>query len=118
MSKHALLLAVASFASLASCIPPDKVPPPNFRPNPPYPPTPVPPYGENGDISPPPPTPDPDPVLPPTPGTYPVAKATANPDEVISPFPPYNVIDISGPPRFKSGQLARDPSNQKIFRVP
>ena len=46
---------------------------------------------------------------------HPVAKATANPDQVLSPYPPYNVIDVAG---FKSGQLARDPSNGKIFRIP
>ena len=47
---------------------------------------------------------------------YPTAERTENPDRVISPFGPnYNVIDVSG---FRSGQLARDPSNQKIFRVP
>lgn len=46
---------------------------------------------------------------------YPMAERTANPNQVISPFAPYNVIDVEG---FKSGQLARDPSNQQIFRVP
>lgn len=47
---------------------------------------------------------------------YPYAKRTSNPNQVISPFGPnYNVIDVAG---FKSGQLARDPSNGKIFRVP
>ncbi len=47
---------------------------------------------------------------------YPTAERTNNPDRVISPYGPnYNVIDVAG---FKSGQLARDPSNQKIFRVP
>lgn len=46
---------------------------------------------------------------------YPTAQRTANPDQVLSPYEPYNVIDVAG---FKSGQLARDPSNQKIFRIP
>lgn len=47
---------------------------------------------------------------------YPVAERTDNPNRVISPYGPnYNVIDVTG---FKSGQLARDPSNQKIFVVP
>jgi hypothetical protein len=46
---------------------------------------------------------------------YPEAKRTANPNQVISPYAPYNVIDVEG---FKSGQLAKDPSNGKIFRVP
>ncbi len=44
-----------------------------------------------------------------------VAKRTDNPDRVISPYLPYNVIDVEG---FRSGQLARDPSNGKIFRIP
>jgi len=47
---------------------------------------------------------------------YPVAERTAKPNQVISPYgPKYNVIDVTG---FRSGQLARDPSNGKIFRVP
>ena len=46
---------------------------------------------------------------------YPTAQTTANPNQVLSPYAPYNVIDVEG---FKSGQLAKDPSNQKIFRVP
>jgi len=49
------------------------------------------------------------------PGSYPYAEKTSNADQVISPYPPYNVIDVAG---FRSGQLARDPSNQKIFRIP
>jgi hypothetical protein len=60
--------------------------------------------------------PDPDAAPQPIPRQdYPVAKRTANPNEVISPFAPYNVIDVEG---FKSGQLAKDPSNKKIFRIP
>lgn len=55
----------------------------------------------------------------PAPGVkYPTATVTANPDQVLSPYKPYSVIDISGPPRFKSGQLARDPVNRKIFKIP
>lgn len=46
---------------------------------------------------------------------YPVAERTAKPNEVISPYAPYNVIDVS---EMRSGQLARDPSNRKIFQVP
>jgi hypothetical protein len=56
--------------------------------------------------------PQPDPVRP---GDYPLARRTANPNQVISPYEPYNVIDVEG---FKSGELARDPSNKKIFRIP
>lgn len=60
--------------------------------------------------------PDPDATPAPIPKQdYPVAKRTGNPNEVISPFAPYNVIDVEG---FKSGQLAKDPSNKKIFRIP
>jgi hypothetical protein len=58
----------------------------------------------------PPPAPEPAPRP-----TYPEAKRTANPNQVISPYAPYNVIDVEG---FKSGALAKDPSNGKIFRVP
>ena len=60
--------------------------------------------------------PDPDAAPQPVPRQDPpVAKRTANPNEVISPFAPYNVNNVEG---FKSGQLAKDPSNKKIFRVP
>ncbi len=55
--------------------------------------------------------PEPEPVR----GEYPLARRTANPDQVISPYEPFNVIDVTG---FSSGQLARDPSNKKIFRIP
>ncbi|TAG08515.1 MAG: hypothetical protein EAZ42_10400 [Verrucomicrobia bacterium] len=48
-------------------------------------------------------------------GGYPMATRTANPNQVLSPYEPFNVIDVEG---FRSGQLARDPSNQKIFRIP
>lgn len=46
---------------------------------------------------------------------YPYARKTNNPNQVVSPYAPYNVIDVEG---FKSGQPAKDPSNGKIFRVP
>lgn len=46
---------------------------------------------------------------------YPLAERTENPNQVLSPYAPYNTIDITG---FKPGALARDPSNQQIFRVP
>ncbi|MBG7607038.1 MAG: hypothetical protein IZT59_03275 [Verrucomicrobia bacterium] len=51
----------------------------------------------------------------PTRDQYPVAERTDNRDRVISPYSPYNVIDVEG---FRSGQLAKDPSNGKIFRIP
>lgn len=52
---------------------------------------------------------------PPTRDQYPVAQRTSNPNHVISPYSPYNVINVEG---FRSGQLAKDPSNQKVFRIP
>ena len=106
--------ATAAALILASCAPPP-VPPPRFTPNPPYPPQPVDPYGQTTDPAAPAPTPD-SPTPPPSrPGEYPTARSTADPNQVISPYEPFNVIDVEG---FSSGQLARDPSNQKIFRVP
>lgn len=57
----------------------------------------------------------PNPEPPRTRDTYPTAERTANPYQVLSPYKPYNVIDVEG---FRSGQLAKDPSNGKIFRVP
>jgi hypothetical protein len=60
----------------------------------------------------------PEPAPPPKPQgkkEYPVAEPTEKPGMVISPYSPYNVIDVEG---FKSGDLAKDPSNGKIFRVP
>ena len=59
-------------------------------------------------------------VPPPTPPVpsrdqYPIAERTDNPNRVLSPYAPYNVIDVQG---FRSGQLAKDPSNGKIFRIP
>ena len=112
MSKPSLSITAACFAGLVSCMPPLPVPPPRFQPNPPFAPESVSPYDSQADIA---RTPPP-PVQPPTAtGGYPIAQRTANPDQVLSPYEPYNVIDVAG---FKSGQLARDPSNQKIFRIP
>ena len=54
-------------------------------------------------------------VRPPTQDEHPVAQRTANPNHVISPYSPFNVINVEG---FRSGQLAKDPSNGKIFRIP
>ncbi len=118
MPKLPLILAAATLAGLASCTPPPPPPPPRFQPNPPYPPVPVDPYGSQNNSSTQPPTDppvNPPPAPGPTIGGYPTATRTANPDQVLSPYEPFNVIDVAG---FKSGQLARDPSNQKIFRVP
>jgi hypothetical protein len=113
MSKSIpLVTAAAAALFLAACIPPPNVPPPRFKPNPPYPPEQVDASGETSgeslDSAPP-------SEVPTRPGDYPTARKTANPNEVTSPYDPYNVIDVEG---FHPGQLARDPSNQKIFRVP
>lgn len=81
-------------------------------------------YGDEGDTGggnrndgnvPPPPPPTTTPGTPPR-TTYPMAERTSNPNHVLSPYgPDHNVIDVS---EFKSGDLAKDPSNGKIFRVP
>lgn len=127
--------ALVSLTGLVSCFSPYDpydAPPPNFHPNPPYPPQrvnpgdgqsyspdpyanqPLPPaYGAGSSTAP--GTPPPTRPTPPAAGSYPTATRTANPNQVLSPYEPYNVIDVEG---FKSGQLARDPSNQKIFRIP
>ena len=111
-------ISAAAIVLLASCVPPPQAPPPYFKPNPPYPPEPTNPYGddstseqpreddqsnENGQPA------------PTRPGEYPTAKPTANANEVTSPYEPYEIINVEG---FQSGQLARDPRNKKIFRVP
>lgn len=125
MSKTTLTAAAAAAIILAACSPPPPVPPPRFTPNPPFPPVPVDPYGQSLnqstdaygqpiDVAPPPTAPTPPAALT-RPGEYPVARPTAKPGEVISPYEPFNIIDVTG---FTSGQLARDPSNKKIFRVP
>lgn len=46
---------------------------------------------------------------------YPVAQRTSDPNEVLSPYPPHGRINVEG---FQPGDLARDPTNQKIFRIP
>lgn len=118
MSNLTLPAAALCLCSLVGCILPPP-PPARFRPNPPFPPTPVDPYDNLTEPTPIQPfNPEPAPAPAPTPpgiGGYPTATRTANPNEVLSPYEPFNVIDVEG---FKSGQLARDPSNQKIFRIP
>ncbi len=113
MTQLALTLA-AVLAGLASCVPPP-TPPPRFRPRPPFPPVPVDAYDESYDQSPPPAPQAPEPPPPTATGGYPTATRTENPDQVLSPYAPYNVIDVAGYP---SGKLVKDPSNLKIFRVP
>jgi hypothetical protein len=72
------------------------------------------PYGQANEPNPPGAAPS-APAAPSRPGEYPTAQRTAKANQVISPYEPYNIIDVEG---FASGQLARDPSNKKIFRVP
>jgi len=127
MSKLLFPIAAASLAGLASCFPPLDMPPSHYRRDRLDRPERVRPYddlserNDRNDISPPPYQPQPYPSQPApsrppaSTGGYPTAERTANPDQVLSPYEPYNVIDVAG---FKSGQLARDPSNQKIFRIP
>ena len=58
----------------------------------------------------------------PRPGSYKKAYKTENPNHVISPFPPHNLIDISKNPKtgepFQKGDFAKDPSNGQIFCIP
>ncbi len=47
--------------------------------------------------------------------SYPTGSRTNNPNFVKSPFPPHNVIDVTG---FRSGELAVDPTTNQVFRIP
>lgn len=126
MSKSLSATLTLATLSLFSCVPPydPYAPPPRFRPNPPYAPQEIDPYEQDSSPDPygsfnsrPGPAAAPAPLAPtpPAAGSYPTATRTTNPNQVLSPYAPYNVIDVEG---FQSGKLARDPSNQKIFRVP
>lgn len=57
--------------------------------------------------------------------SFPEAHETDKPGQVISPYPPHNVIDVTRNPKtgqpFRSGDFAVDPSepnNPRIFRIP
>lgn len=124
MSKPLLSALLITLVPLVSCTDPydDYAPAPRFRPNPPYAPREVTPEARTTSPDPypelaPAPAPAPRPLAPtpPAAGGYPTATRTANPNEVLSPYEPFNVIDVEG---FQSGKLVRDPSNKKIFRVP
>lgn len=52
---------------------------------------------------------------PPPRGGYPVATPTDRRGIVVSPYPPYHEIDITGARR---GDLIRDPSNGRLFAQP
>ena len=70
-----------------------------------------------GEVAPPPP-----PAERPKPPKYPKGFKTDHPHQVISPYKPHNVIDISENPKtgkpFNSGDYVRDSSNGKIFQLP
>ena len=59
------------------------------------------------------PAPVPAPV--PAPKNYPAAHPTETPGIVISPHKPYNKVSVKG---LKPGQLATDPTTNKIFVIP
>jgi hypothetical protein len=107
MTKLILTMAAGSALLLVSCEP-IPIHPDQRRPRP-YPP------GEQGQPQPDRPEGEEKLITPPTREDYPVAQRTANPNHVISPYSPFNVINVEG---FRSGQLAKDPSNGKIFRIP
>jgi len=129
MSRLPYFLVAGSLALLVACEPLPPNPPPGHRPIPPR----IPPNGQGPGFGPGQGQPFPGGDQgyqdggdgydqpgggidrPPVQNDYPVAQKTANPNQVLSPYAPYNVIDVEG---FRSGQLARDPSNGKIFRVP
>ncbi|MFM7606885.1 MAG: hypothetical protein ACKO8Z_17015 [Prosthecobacter sp.] len=48
-------------------------------------------------------------------GSFLKGKKTGKPGRVISPYPPYKELDITG---LDSGSLALDPTTQKVFEVP
>jgi len=48
-------------------------------------------------------------------GDYPYAEKTSIPGQVISPYHPFNVMDVRG---LRPGSLALDLSCQKKFRIP
>lgn len=48
-------------------------------------------------------------------GSFLKGKRASKPGRVISPYPPYQELDITG---LNSGSLALDPTTQKVFEVP
>lgn len=48
-------------------------------------------------------------------GSFIVGKKGSKPGRVVSPYAPYNELDVTGLP---SGSLALDPTTQKVFQVP
>lgn len=60
-------------------------------------------------------TPKETPVSNSTSGQFLIGKKTATPGRVISPYPPYQELDVSG---LSSGSLALDPTTDKVFQIP
>lgn len=117
MNKAIHFIAVLTFAAMLNgCSPPPPPPAPYFIPNPPYPPQPIDPAvvqtsqasGVDGASA-------SQPAVGSSIGEYPMAKPTSKSNQVVSPYEPYHIIDVTG---FGPGHLARDPSNRKIFRIP
>lgn len=48
-------------------------------------------------------------------GSFIIGKKGSKPGRVVSPYAPYNELDVTGLP---SGSLALDPTTQKVFQVP
>ncbi len=48
-------------------------------------------------------------------GSFLKGKRTSKPGRVISPYPPYQELDVTG---LSSGSLAMDPTTQKVFEIP
>lgn len=46
---------------------------------------------------------------------FPTATATKDPGVVLSPYPPYDLLDVKG---MAPGSLAKDPATGQVFRVP
>jgi hypothetical protein len=116
MRKRLPYIAAACLIGLTACGPTEPPPPPRYWQDSSFDADSASPMVQSSDVS----SPTDPAISSPTTapsglGSYPIAQRTANPDQVISPYEPFNVIDVSG---FASGKLARDPSNQKIFRIP
>jgi hypothetical protein len=48
-------------------------------------------------------------------GQFLVGKKTSTPGRVVSPYPPYQELDVTG---LSSGSLALDPTTDKVFQIP
>ncbi|MEM8952518.1 MAG: YMGG-like glycine zipper-containing protein [Verrucomicrobiota bacterium] len=75
------------------------------------------PYPPSNPSAPAPTSPTPPAYQPVTSGTpeYPTARPASERNRVFSPHPPHNLINTEG---FQSGDLAIDPTTNKVFRIP